>query len=87
MTSAASPALPLTDYADMADLPFSGAHGGGWGDFFAPLAAAPAMRAWLFLSITPADIVPLFALARLISQRWEARFPAPCPDTQTAQAA
>lgn len=44
--------VPLPDYADIADLPFSGVHGGCWGDFFAPVAAAYAMRAWLFLSIT-----------------------------------
>ncbi len=93
--------LPLPDYADIADLPFSGAHGGCWGDFFAPLAAAYGMQAWLFLSIThsdmaavraslllgsrnsarftPADTLPLFALAGSLSQQWEAKFPASRP--------
>lgn len=90
--------LPLPDYADIADLPFHAAHGGCWGDYFAPLAAAYAMRSWLFLSIThpdtqavrgslllgsrnlarfrAGDTVPLFALARLLSGDFDARFPA-----------
>lgn len=90
--------VPLPDYADIADLPLSGVHGGCWGDFFAPVAAAYAMRAWLFLSVAhpgsqavrgslllgsrnptrfaPAGTLPLFALARLLSEQFEVRFPA-----------
>ncbi len=89
--------LPLPDYADIADLPFCGAHEGCCGDFFAPVAAAYAMQSWLFLSMTHpdtfavrgslllgsrnparfarADTVPLFALARSLSQQFDARFP------------
>lgn len=68
--------LPLPDYADIADLPFSGAHGGCWGDFFAPIGAAYAMRAWLFLSITHPDTQAVRA-SLLLGSRNPARFTPP----------
>ncbi len=65
--------LPLPDYADIADLPFSGAHGGCWGDFFAPIAAAYGMRSWLFLSITHPDTTAVQG-SLLLGSRSPARF-------------
>lgn len=44
--------LPLRDFADIADLPVNGDCPPTYGDFFAPVAAAHGLRAWLFASLT-----------------------------------
>ncbi len=65
--------LSLTDYADIADLPYNDKHTGGAGEFFAPVAAAFSMRAWLFLTLTPTPTnAPCAAL--LLGSRDPSRF-------------
>lgn len=65
--------LPLPDYADIADLPFSAAHGGCWKDFFAPVAADYGMHSWLFLSVMHPDTSDVRG-SLLLGSRSSARF-------------
>ena len=47
--------LPLSDYDQVADLPYNGEHGACYGDFFAPVVGAFGVRSWLVASLTAPD--------------------------------
>lgn len=44
--------LPLSDYDQVADLPYNDEHGSCYGDFFAPVVGAFGIRSWLVASLT-----------------------------------
>lgn len=44
--------IPLSDYDQVADIPYNDAHGSCYGDFFAPVVGAFGIRAWLVASLT-----------------------------------
>ncbi len=47
--------ISLWDFADIADMPYNGAHPPAYGDFFSPVAAAYGMKAGLIASLTHAQ--------------------------------
>lgn len=43
--------IPVSDYDQVADIPYNDAHGSCYGDFFAPVAGAFGIRSWLVASL------------------------------------
>ena len=48
-------AVPLSDYDQVADLPYNDDHGACYGDFFAPVVGAFGVRSWMVASLADPD--------------------------------